>query len=102
MNKWYMLKECSNLDKICMNLMINKSEYEYYSIYPKKIKKYKINEFYYNMNYPFPNVNPMFYNKNKKSLWINKIKKMYYYKSIDYDKYWYSIANFNSKKNKKF
>jgi hypothetical protein len=86
-----MLKEYSDLDKIYMSLMMNQSEYKYYSIYPEKIKKYRDNNFYYNMNYPFSNVNPMFYNKNKKSIWINKIKKMYYYKSINYDKYWYSI-----------
>jgi hypothetical protein len=42
------------------------------------------------MNYPFPNVNPMFYNKNKKTYWIKKIKKMYY-NNLDYDEYWYKL-----------
>ena len=94
--KWYLLKKLSELDSICMNIMMNKSEYEKYYNNPEKIKNYDniINPHYF-MNYPFPNINPMFYNENKKSIWVKKIKKMYYFKSPeneeDNDKYWYSI-----------
>ena len=94
--KWYILEEVSKLDKICMNIMRNRKDYENYFNNPDKIKKYKnIIEFYYFMNYPFPNINPMFYNENKKSFWIKKIKKMYYTNSKNeyykYDKYWYIL-----------
>ena len=88
-NKWYSLQKRSKLDIICMNLMFSKEKYEFYYNNPDKINKYKIeNDYYYEMNYPFPNANPMFYNKNKKKTWMNKIKKMYYYKN---DNYWYNI-----------
>lgn len=101
-NKWYVLEKLSKLDKICMNIMRydeDRTSYEYWYYFnnPKEIKKYKnlIVEPYYYMNYPFPNVNPMFYNQNKKSFWTKKIKKMYYTNSKDeyhkYDKYWYRL-----------
>lgn len=56
--------------------------------------------YYYPDDYPFPNVNLLFYNKNNKKYWVNRIKKLYYTnygklifsKGINYDEGWY---NFN-------
>ena len=81
---WYYLKETSELDDICMNIMRNKKEYEKFHNNPEEIKKYsyKTLDLYSHMNYPFPNINPMFYNENKKQYWIKKIKKMYYTKRV--------------------
>ncbi len=33
---------------------------------------------YYPLDYPFPNVNYLYYNQNKKTTWIRNIKRMYY------------------------
>ena len=33
----------------------------------------------------------MFFNRNRKSRWINRITKMYYNKNKKIDKYWYKI-----------
>jgi hypothetical protein len=97
-NKWYVLSKLSNLDIICMNVMMDEEKYEYYMLYPKEIQAYKPkHNTYYAMNYAFPNVNPIFYNNNKKATWINKINKMYYYTESDKfeyhkdDKYWYQL-----------
>lgn len=92
-NKLYVLEKLSLLDKVCMNIMRNKKDYTKYYNDPEKVINYKnMLELYYNMSYPFPNVNPMFYNENKKSIWVKKIKKMYYLEKTDkYDKYWYQF-----------
>lgn len=92
-NKYYILKKPSVLDIICMNIMTNKEKYEKYINNPEEIKKYdkKENyESYYYMNYPFPNINPMFKNKNKKEKKMDKIQKMYYNGD---DKYWYKFMH---------
>ena len=34
--------------------------------------------YYYPLDYPFPNINLLFYNQNKKETWINKINKLYF------------------------
>jgi len=34
--------------------------------------------YYYPYDYPFPNINLLFYNKNKKETWINRINKLYF------------------------
>ena len=33
---------------------------------------------YYPCDYPFPNVNFIFYNETKKKVWVDRIKKLYY------------------------
>ena len=37
-----------------------------------------IETYYYPFDYPFPNVNLIFYNENKRKLWIDIIKKLYF------------------------
>ena len=37
-----------------------------------------IKKYYYPQDYPFPNINLLFYNENKKETWINKINKLYF------------------------
>ena len=34
--------------------------------------------YYYPYDYPFPNINLLFYNQNKKETWINRINKLYF------------------------
>ena len=92
--KWYITGRLSELDDICMNIMRDKKIY--YVVYnkPSYINKKYIKDhinLYFNLNYPFPNVNPMFFNRNRKSRWINRITKMYYNKNKKIDKYWYKI-----------
>jgi len=52
-----------------------------------KVKNDQI--YYYPYDYPFPNVNLIFYNENKKKYWIDRIKKLYY--SHDLHKEWYNF-----------
>jgi len=88
-DKIYTMNDLSMLDKICMNLMLDKNEYRKYSKNPEKIGEYnKFIDFYYYMNYPFPNMNPMFFNENSKKYKLKKIKKMYYSKD---DSNWYNL-----------
>ena len=92
-NKWYILKDISDLDKICFDILYNTNKSTYLKYYnnPESISKYNIKnikEYYYFKNYPFPNVNPMFYNENKKQYWIKKINKMYF---DDNDRCWYDL-----------
>lgn len=53
--------------------------------------------YYYPDDYPFPNINFLFYNKNNKKYWINRIKTLYYtnydtrISEINYDEGWYSF-----------
>jgi hypothetical protein len=70
-------------------IMSNRKLYE-------KIIKNKLNikdisglSFYYPCDYPFPNVNFIFYNKNNKKEWIDRIKKLYYNDNSDEE--WYSF-----------
>lgn len=51
------------------------------------LKKYKFIKYYYPDDYPFPNVNVIFYNQNSKELWISNIKRLYY--SNNCEKNWY-------------
>ena len=62
--KWYITGRLSELDDICMNIMRDKKIY--YVVYnkPSYINKKYIKDhinLYFNLNYPFPNVNPMFF-----------------------------------------
>ena len=46
------------------------------------LKQIKIKlDTYYPLDYPFPNVNLLFYNDNKKETWIKNIKRLYYSKN---------------------
>ena len=66
-------------DKKIYDLIDNKTEYTYY--YPS--------------DYPFPNVNFIFYNETKKKVWIDRIKKLYYknHKNKIYDDSgWYDFS----------
>ncbi len=59
----------------------------------KELSKIKTIYYYYPMDYPFPNVNLLFYNQNKKDTWINRINKLYYTNTnnkLD-DKEWYNF-----------
>ena len=44
----------------------------------KEINKYKNYNTYYPLDYPFPNVNLLFYNENNKKTWIKNIKRLIY------------------------
>ena len=73
----------------------------YQNIYEKVMKNKKhfleidkkmIITYYYSYNYPFPNVNLLFYNNDKKIIWLDKINKLYFnpdpgHKNWDYRKY---------------
>ena len=84
-------KKVSKLDSCLMTIMMDKKKYDYYYKHPDKVLQVKLFYAYYPLNYPFPNVNPIFYNQNNKSIWIIKIKRMYYYTGNKIDKYWYKI-----------
>ena len=42
-------------------------------------------------DYSFPNVNFLFYNMNKKEIWIDRIRKLYVNKNNPYDD-WYDFS----------
>jgi hypothetical protein len=44
----------------------------------KYIYKIKYIEYYYPLDYPFPNINLIFYNENKKESWLERINKLYF------------------------
>lgn len=94
-NQWYFLDKLSELDNICMNIMRDVNKYSYYLKNPSNIKDYnKTNNLdtYYNFNYAFPNINPIFYNKNSKSYWIKKINLMYFHENDNkIDENWYKL-----------
>jgi hypothetical protein len=66
----------------------------YREIYEKLIKdkdyinKIKPLKYYYPNDYMFPNINLIFYNINKKSIWIKRIKAYYYSNN---DSNWYKV-----------
>jgi hypothetical protein len=47
--------------------------------------------FYYPLDYPFPNVNLLFYNENSDATWTKNIKDLYFSKNNDK---WYKHTNF--------
>lgn len=96
LGKWYILKKICFLDELCMNIMMNRDLYEKIVSNPQNIESFNQTdsnflELHYHKNYPFPNVNPMFFNMNDKKYWLDKINKMYY---TEDDKYWYNLINF--------
>lgn len=100
-HKLYKLEGISNLDEICMNIMMDHKKYNKYISDPKKIEDHYNDDqlyLYYYMNYPFPNANPMFYNENDKSIWLEKINKMYYYNKKDArpDEHWYKLIEIDT------
>ena len=48
----------------------------------------EIKTYYYPLDYPFPNINLIYYNNNNKNIWLKKIKAYYYYKD---DSMWYKL-----------
>lgn len=69
-------------DRNLYNKIIDDSEYI------KKIKDVKM--FYYPLDYPFPNINLMYYNDNDKKIWLKRIRAYYYYKD---DSKWYKLIS---------
>jgi hypothetical protein len=59
------------------------------NVFPSTIKVKKTDIYYYPDDYPFPNVNLLFYNMNDKSVWIDRIKKLYYNKN---NSGWYDFS----------
>jgi len=101
-HKYYKLDGISNLDEICMNIMMDRKKYDMYIAHPESIDDSCCDDdqlyLYYYMNYPFPNANPMFYNENNKSIWLEKINKMYYHdkENTRRDEYWYKLIKINA------
>ena len=78
-NKIFIVMRSKELyDKV----MINKK-------YFNNIKVKKTDIYYYPDDYPFPNVNLLFYNMNDKKIWIDRIKKLYYNKN---NSGWYDFS----------
>ena len=92
----YWAQICKNdiINKI-FTIMSDKNLYEKIMNDKLDLKNIIISESYYYPNdYPFPNVNFIFYNKNNKKYWIDRIKKLYYTnydKNNNYDKGWYTF-----------
>jgi hypothetical protein len=59
--------------------------------YFNNIKVKKTDIYYYPYDYPFSNVNLLFYNMNDKKTWIDRIKKLYYNKD---NSGWYDFGCF--------
>ena len=83
-----------------MSIMMDRAQYNLIIKNPEKISEYEIPSHlyhYYHHNYPFPNVNPMFFNDNPEGYWLEKINKMYYAEPEDHtkiDEHWYKIIRF--------
>jgi hypothetical protein len=62
--------------------VINKKNFNINKKFDNKLYKLIDNHIeysqYYPCDYPFPNVNFIFYNETKKKVWIDRIKKLYY------------------------
>ena len=83
-NKIFKVLRCKKLyDKV----MENKKYF-----YDIKIEKKDI-KYCHPFDYPFPNVNFLFYNMNKKEIWIDRIRKLYFnylYRDNSYG--WYDFS----------
>jgi hypothetical protein len=94
-------EELNNFESIKKILYIIYNKTLYQKI--MKNKKYfdKLNKYsyyYYPLDYPFPNVNLLFYNQNDKYTWIEQINKLYFNGEKSYnkiDKNWYLFSNNN-------
>lgn len=81
------------INKICTVLLDNKL-YEKVINDPKYINSIKYNNFYYPLDYAFPNVNLLFYNKNSKLSWIENINNLYFYKKgNNVNNKWYDFTS---------
>ena len=95
-NFFYWTQICKNdtINKI-FTIMRDKNLYEKIMNNKLDLKDIIILEFYHYPNdYPFPNVNLIFYNKNNKKYWIDRIRRLYYTnydKDSNYDKEWYTF-----------
>jgi hypothetical protein len=76
--KLYELIMKTNKDKVKIKI---KNKVIYSNDYPP---------YYYPCDYPFPNVNFLFYNKNNKKIWIDRINKLYYNDNKDDE--WYNFT----------
>ena len=66
------------LQKI-FSILCDKDLYDKVMKNPRFILQIKASHsYYYPIDYPFPNVNFLFYNENKKPIWIDRIKNLYF------------------------
>lgn len=54
-------------------------------------KIYFSEDYYYPSDYAFPNINILFYNENKKDIWIKRINILYFNKNNNSNEGWYSF-----------
>ena len=90
-SKYYIISDyIRNITEKESNLLYSLlNERLYKKIMNNPLTKMKIDfSLYYPNDYPFPNANRCFYNKNKKDYWKKKIFLMYYSNN---DKYWYNL-----------
>lgn len=73
-----------------LSAMTDRNLYENLMKNKKYIYKIKTYEFYYPLDYPFPNANLLFYNENSDITWTKNIKDLYF--SENKDK-WYTYIN---------
>lgn len=79
-------------DKVMSNKIDIKHSIDYYfKNYNKSNEEIYSSEYYYPTDYPFPNINLLFYNENKKELWIKRINALYFNKSNNINEDWYSF-----------
>ena len=72
-----------------LHILSDKNLYNKIIVDPEYIKKIKeVKMFYYPLDYPFPNINLIYYNDNDKKIWLKRIKAYYYYKD---DSKWYKL-----------
>jgi hypothetical protein len=88
-------KSLTDITKVLKIFTTLSSKHLYEKVMNNKneLSKIKYVKYYYPMDYPFPNVNLLFYNQNKKDTWISRINKLYYTNTnnkLD-DKEWYNF-----------
>lgn len=86
-----------NIIKRIFTVLTDRMLYE--KVMEMENKKYIYNidyiEYYYPLDYPFPNVNLIFYNENKKETWLERINKLYYNEKNNMNEInneWYSFT----------
>jgi hypothetical protein len=72
-------------EKEIFTAMLSQNNYEKKMLNPDLKFDDDFIETYYPYDYPFPNISLGFYNKNNKSVWINRIKKYYYHEKSEKD-----------------
>lgn len=76
-DKYYQISDIEIMRKI-FNVMRDKNLYNKVMKNKKYFKDIKDNTLYYPSDYPFPNVNLLFYNENAEDVWLNRIQKLYF------------------------